>query len=377
VVYKNKKMFGFSHPTYLGIDFGTASIKAIELKEKNGTVELVNFGQVNLTNIERNGVGPGENYDDIVVSYLKALLSRMNPLTDRAYVAMPAFIGLISLVDFPEMEDKELEEAVQFEAKRFIPAKLDDIALSWDIIGSRPTSDGAGVRQEVLVVAALKNEVERYKNYIEKAGLKMEFLELETFSLARAVVGSQKDLVLLIDIGARATNLLLIENGFVRVSRNLDVGGKELTRTLSETLDITPERAEVLKKSNKDFLNEPEAKIIFPTIEMTIEEGRRMIVAHQERYPELECREIVLSGGSASLTGLPLYLEKSLGKSVRKGNPWGRIVFDPKYKDDIEELGTSFSVAIGLAFSGFDSKETPSTGHKKKSSLKELLNKKF
>lgn len=69
--------------------------------------------------------------------------------------------------------------------------------------------------------------------------------------------------MLLIDIGARSTNLLLVESGLVRVSRNLDVGGKDLTRTLSETLDITPERAEVLKKSNKDFLNEPEARIIF------------------------------------------------------------------------------------------------------------------
>ena len=253
-------MFGFSHPTYLGIDFGTASIKAIEIREKNGTIELVNFGQVNLSHLEKNGAAPGESFGDVLVTYLKALLSRMNPETDAAYVAMPAFIGLISLVDFPEMEDKELEEAVQFEAKRFIPASLNDIALSWDVIRNTAKPDGTGMRQEVLVVAALKNEVERYRDYVEKAGLKMDFLELETFSLARAVVGTQKDLVLLIDIGARSTNLLLVESGLVRVSRNLDVGGKDLTRTLSETLDITPERAEVLKKSNKDFLNEPEAR---------------------------------------------------------------------------------------------------------------------
>ncbi len=371
-------MFGFSRPTYLGIDFGTASIKAIELKEKGGSIELVNFGQVSLANLERSGAAPGESYGDILVTYLKALLSRMNPETDVAYVAMPAFIGLISLVDFPEMEDRELEEAVQFEAKRFIPASLDDIALSWDVIRNTAKPDGSGMRQEVLVVAALKNEVDHYRQYVEKAGLKMEFLELETFSLARAVVGVQKDLVLLIDIGARSTNLMLVENGLVRVSRNLDVGGKDLTRTLTETLDITAERAEVLKKSNKDFLNEPEARIIFPPLEGIIDEGKRMIAGHQERYPEFTCREVVLSGGSAALTGLTVYLEKAFGRPVRKGNPWGRIQYDPKYKDDIEELGTSFSVAIGLALSGIDSVEaTSQTHYKKPSALKEFFSKKL
>jgi type IV pilus assembly protein PilM len=371
-------MFGFSHPTYLGVDFGTASIKAIEIREKNGTIELVNFGQVNLSHLEKNGAAPGESFGDVLVTYLKALLSRMNPETDAAYVAMPAFIGLISLVDFPEMEDKELEEAVQFEAKRFIPASLDDIALSWDVIRNTAKPDGTGMRQEVLVVAALKNEVERYRDYVEKAGLKMDFLELETFSLARAVVGTQKDLVLLIDIGARSTNLLLVESGLVRVSRNLDVGGKDLTRTLSETLDITPERAEVLKKSNKDFLNEPEARIIFPALEVMIDEGKRMISSHLERYPEFTCREVVLSGGSASFTGLTTYLEKAFDQPVRKGNPWGRIQYDPKYKEDIEELGTSFSVAIGLALSGIDSVQAGGQAHyKKPSALKELLGKRL
>jgi type IV pilus assembly protein PilM len=283
---------------------------------------------------------------------------------------------LISLVDFPEMSEHELQEAVQYEAKRFIPAKLEDIALSWDIIGV--TEDANGVtHQEVLVVAALKNEVLRYRSYTEKSGLEMKFLELETFSLARAAVGAQQELVLLIDIGSRATNLLLVEKGLVRVSRNLNVGGKDLTRTLTETLDITTERAEVLKKSSKDFLNEPEAKLTFAALELIIEEGNRMIAAHSERYPDHVCREIILSGGSAALMGLPQYMEKAFSRPTRKANPWGRIQYDPKYKQDIEELGTSFSVAIGLALSGIDGTEMTEHHASKKPSLKDLLHKKI
>lgn len=371
----NKKMFGFSHPTYLGIDFGTASIKAVELREKGGVVELVNFAQVSLAQLQNQAAAPGGSYDEALVQYLKALLQRMNPEADGAYVAMPAFIGLISLVSFPIMEESELQEAVQYEAKRFIPAALEDIALSWDIIGTTEAKDGT-MHQEVLVVAALKNEVLRYRGYIETSGLEMQFLELETFSLARAAVGTQQQLTLLIDIGSRATNLLLVENGLVRVSRNLNVGGKDLTHTLTETLDITMDRAEILKKSSKDFLNEPEAKIVFPTLDLIIEEGNRIITSHNEQYPDRVCQEVVISGGSASLTGLVRYLEKAFSRPVRQANPWGRIQYDVKYKNDIEELGASFSVAIGLALAGIDGTEIQDH-QKKKLSLKELLNKKI
>jgi type IV pilus assembly protein PilM len=368
-------MFGFTHPTYLGIDFGTASIKAIELREKKGVIELVNFAEVSLANLQRDGAGVGENYDELLVQYLKALLQRMNPEATGAYIAMPAFIGLISLVDFPEMAEGELEEAVQYEAKRFIPASLEDIALSWDIIGTVQAADGS-MRQEVLVVAALKNEVLRYRDYTEKSGLEMKFLELETFSLARAAVGAQQELVLLIDIGSRATNLLLVQNGLVRVSRNLNVGGKDLTHTLTDTLDITLERAEVLKRSSKDFLNEPEAKIIFPALELIIEEGNRLIAGHSEQYPERVCKEVILSGGSAALSGITTYFEKAFSRPTRKANPWGRISYDPKYRQDIEGLGTSFSVAIGLALAGIDGTEVVAH-HKKRASFKELLHKKI
>lgn len=368
-------MFGLSRSSYLGIDFGTASIKAVELQEKGGVIELVNFGQVSLASLQKkDGLSSGQGFDEMVVNYLKALLQKMNPQVNTAYVAMPAFIGLISLVDFPEMEDRELEEAVQYEAKRFIPASLDDIALSWDIIGRHTLPDNS-IRSEILVVAALKNEVERYRSYIESANLKMEFLELETFSLARAAVGEQKELCLLIDIGARATNLLLVENGLVRVSRNLDIGGNDITRTLSETLDITPERSEILKRSNKDFLNEPEAHIEFPSLNMVVDEGNRMIAAHLQKFPERPCREVILSGGTAGLTGIAPYFEKTLGRPVRKANPWGRIHYDPKYKNDIEEIDTSFSVAIGLALMGIDGEPEPI--HSKKKSFKEIFQKKL
>ncbi|OGI21413.1 MAG: hypothetical protein A2808_00205 [Candidatus Moranbacteria bacterium RIFCSPHIGHO2_01_FULL_55_24] len=368
-------MFGFSKPSYLGIDFGTSSIKAVELTEKDGAVQLLNYGQVSLAQLENGVTGSGRSYDEEVGLYLRALLEKLKPKTHSAFVAMPAFIGLISLIELPEMEEHELEEAVQFEAHRYIPSSLEDIALSWEVVGTRKATDGSGPKLEILVVAALKKEVERYRGYVMAAGLKMDFLELETFSLVRSIVGHETGLVLVIDIGSRATNLVLAENGIVRVSRNLDAGGKDVTRTLAEGLDITPDRAESLKKSGKDFLNQPESALVFPVLDMISNEAKRMLDSYKAKYPDAECRQVILSGGTAYFVGLTDYYTRQLGIPVAIGNPWQRIQHTPKQKEQIESLGTSFSVALGLALSGLDVKKEEQK--KEGSSLKKFLNKKL
>src|SRR3990167_7107469 len=237
---------GFGKPHFLGIDFGTASIKAVELSVEDGRLVLMNYGQISLADLE-NGTPPrGRSYDEEIMLHLQVLLERMKPKSRLAYVAMPAYIGLISLVEFPAMEESELEEAVRFEAHKYIPSSLDDIALSWEVIGRQSAPD-ATEKMEVLLVAALNKEVARYERYVSGAGLSVDFLELETFSLVRSIVGEEPSLSLMIDIGSRATNLVLVENGLVKVSRNIDIGGRDVTRALAESLNITEKRANIFK----------------------------------------------------------------------------------------------------------------------------------
>jgi len=368
--------FSLRKSTFFGIDFGTSSIKAVELTLEKGNPKLLNYGEVDLTSIEKGAIPEGRSYDEEIVLYLRALLEKLHPKTDSVSVAMPAFIGLTALIEFPEMKQDELEEAVQFEAHKYIPSSLDDVALSWEIVGFKPRkNEQAPGEMEILLVAALKNEVARFQSYVEKAGMKMDFLELETFSLVRSIIGKKLGIYLIIDIGSRATNLVLVEDGLVKMTRNLDAGGKEITRSLCEGLNITPERAESLKKSNKDFLNFPESALVFPTLQMVSSEGLRMLEAYKIKNPEKKCSGVVLSGGAGQMSGLQTYYSKIFNLPVEQGNPWQRITYDPK-KSPVETLGASFSVALGLALVGIDAL-TKKDPMKKKFSLKKLLAKKI
>lgn len=369
---------GLRKPYFLGVDFGTASIKVVELTLEDGKPRLANYGQADLMKLEKDRVsGVGSGSEDVIV-YLRALLAQLHPKTQSAYVAMPAFIGLVSLIELPEMDEADLGDAIKFEAHKYIPSPLEEVALSYEVVGMRQEADGSQ-KMEVLLVAALNKEVDRYKQCITDAHLKLEFLELETFSLARSLVQKQQGLYLVADIGSRATNLILVDDGLVKVSRNLDAGGKDVTRTLHESLNIAAERAEALKRSDKDFLNIPESAMVFPTLEMIASESRRMLDAYLAKYPDKKCEEMILSGGTAHMTGLPDYYKRILGLSVRVGDPWQGVQYDAEQAEEIRQLGTSFSVALGLALAGIEAltkKDTPLTP-KKAFSLKELLNKKL
>jgi type IV pilus assembly protein PilM len=370
---------GLGKSYYLGIDFGTSLIKAVELTLEKGQPKLVNFGQVDLARLEKGQMSEGRTYDEEVVLYLRALLTKMQPKSSEAAVAMPAFTGLISLVELPQMKEEELKEAIQFEARKYIPSSLDDVALSWEVVGERPSEDQPNNSiLEILLVAALNKEVARYRQFVQDTHLKLRFLELETFSLVRSIVGNDPGLFLVVDIGSRATNLVLVDEGLVKVSRNLDVGGRDITRSLMEGLSITAERAESLKKSGKDFLGDPASALVFPTLELIAGEISRMLSGYQARYPDKSCQGIILSGGTAQFTGLTDHYAKIFGLPVSLGNPWRHIRYDDDVAAEVESMGTSFSVAIGLALSGIDAlAPRKEFSGKKHFSLKEILNKKL
>lgn len=343
----------FGNPRFLGIDFGTASLKAVELELAGGKPVLVNYGVADFSHLEDELKEATYTYDEAVSLYLHALLEKMQPKTKKVHIAMPAYTGLIALVDFPSMSETEMNEAVQFEAHKYVPMALDDVALSWDIVGKRSSGDDGEV-MEVLLVAALKKEVARYQGYISMENLEMNLLEIETFSIVRSLIEKAPGAKLLIDLGSRATNIILTENGTVKLGRNIDTGGKDMTRTLAETMDVSRDRAEDLKKSGKDFLNQPTSMVVFPSLQIIVSEALRVIESHESKHPESKVSEVILSGGSARLAGLPEYLTKLLNRPVSIGHPWFKIQSTEKQQAIIHETGSSFAVAIGLALGGIE-----------------------
>lgn len=352
--------------SFVGVDFGTSAIKVVELSYKNQQVNLENYGIVDLDwsgDTEQMKAGGGLSYEQRLNDALRKLIEKMKIKSDaQAYVSIPGFSGLITIIELPEMGQEELSNAIQFEAHKYIPSSLDEVAMSWEIIehvepvklGAQGTEKADGRRIKVLLVAAPKKDIEHYERLVLGTKLEVGAIELETFSITRSLVGDDGGTFFIIDIGSRATNMILVEKGVVRVNRNIDAGSNEITTAISESMTISRQRAEIFKKGEKDFLNTTESSFIIPVLELIVGESKRIINGYLEKNKDLRIDGIFLSGGASKMKGLDKYYSKSIGMPVTIGNPWRRIVFEDNVKPIVEELGTSFSVALGLALRGVE-----------------------
>lgn len=357
-------MFSFLQKNYaVGVDFGTSSIKVVELCYKDGKPYLSNYGSVSLDLSDpAESMTGGLSFEARRRTYFLALLAKMkikNP--ESVFISMPGFSGLVSLVEFPNMSDAELSQAIQFEGKKYIPADTNEVALSWDIVKreqrtllEKVEKSSKTEKIEVLLVAALKKDVSQIENVLQGTRYKLKAIELETFSLSRSLVGEDLGTYLIIDIGFKVCNFILVYKGVVRANRNIDIGGNEITNTIAESMNITWDRAEQLKKTGKNFLQNNELSIIFPSLDLVVNESKRILVAFQEKNPQLKVDKIILSGGSSGLSGLSEFFQQKFGIKSEIGDPWRKISFDNALEQHIHRMGASYSVAIGLALRGIE-----------------------
>lgn len=338
-------LFSSHSDSYLGVDFGTQSIKAVELRVVKGKPYLANYGWVNVTNVKEVPDEYDGDYAKRLNDALKELLIQMKVKTRKATVAIPSFNGLVMIVDFPRMSEKDVANAIKFESRKYIPASLEEVNVSWEILDEEDKKSAEKKQtMRVLLVAAPKSEVQYYDSLFEGASVKIDSLELESFSLARSIIGNTTGRFLLVDIGAKTTNIVLVEDSIVHVSRSVDIGGADITNAIMQSMNITRERAIALKEGGDNFFTGA-TRVAFSSLNFIANEATRVLESQKSDVVE----SLVLCGGGAGLVGLPEYLANATGLKVTMANPLSHVVYDEKNSGKIKNLRASFAVAIGLA----------------------------
>lgn len=359
-IFKTKKK------SFVGIDFGTSCIKVVEISCNDQKNYLENYGVVDLNFLEQDE--KDKNEKNLKVTYEQKMNDALKKLTEKmlfkkglaTYVSIPGFSGLITIIDLPEMSQDELTKAIQFEAHKYIPSSLEEVAMSWEIIEeyidpARATAKSAGKRLKILLVAAPKKDIDHFGELVGGTNLEVKAIELETFSITRALVGEDRGTFFIIDIGSRATNIILVEKGVIKVNRNIDAGGNEITAAIAEMMEISKKRAEVFKKGDKDLLNTNGSALIIPVLELIVGESKRIINTYKEKNADAKIDTILLSGGTAQMKGLDEYFSRCFGEKVVLADPWSRInIENPEVKNLTKKFGGTFTVALGLALRGVE-----------------------
>ncbi len=377
-------LFGESNNSFLGIDIGSSSIKVVELKKKQDKVALVTYGFSDRL---------ADNYTDINKIDIKAITTTIESIVRKAgfssshnvVSSLPTYTVFSSIINLSgNLGAKDLESAIQWEAKKVIPLPLKDIYLGWQKISddglqkkSSFWSDNlakmkltkaevtaaeakpkAKTNNKVLLIGAPKNLIKSYAYTFKTIKFNLVSLETEIFGLIRSLIGSDKATSMIVQIGANSTNIFIVDKGVPVLSRSIDIGGLSITKAISKNLNISLEKAEQFKydlAASSDSSAMP--KMISDIVAPIFNEVKYIleVFGSKEGYT---VEKIILTGGSAMLHGLPEYLSTMLDVNVVIGDPWFRVAYPVEIKPVLEQIGPRMAVAIGLAMSEFDKQDS-------------------
>lgn len=207
----------------LGVYFGPKFISLTEVKGK----KILNKAQIPLSAFAVADLEDEKVPLEVkMVAALKDSLRRAKIEADEAMLSLSGRDMLIRTFDMPGLPAEELANAVNFEAKRYIPFKVEDLRSDFQAEFDRST------RQNQVLFCGIKKELfDHYISIFNELNLKITSLEYSGFSILRAIklAGlSDAGITAAISVDFREedeVNFLVLENGFPLFSRDISIGG--------------------------------------------------------------------------------------------------------------------------------------------------------
>ncbi|MEK7105352.1 MAG: type IV pilus assembly protein PilM [Patescibacteria group bacterium] len=337
---------GAKSKSYLGIDVGVGGMKLVELANEKGRAKLMTYAYT-----ERALPDQGKSLlDDAKATgvLIAKMVKQSGGDAVKAVSGLPQHMVFDSVISVPAIKDpKQLKPLVEAQIRKLAPIPIEEMIIDSRVIENKEKQEHV----RVLVTGAAKTLVSKYVEAFKTAKVELISLETESFALIRSLIGRDKAVIMILDIGAMRTNITIVEKGVPFFTRSVNVGGGQLTKTIAEQMGISLEEAEQMKldlgKGPDEGVPPSVERLLQPIlneINYSIGEFRR-----QENRADARLEKIIITGGSAQLPGMVQYLSGKLNTNVYIGDPWARVAVPEALRPVLDEIGPRFAVAIGLA----------------------------
>ncbi len=339
---------------YLGIDIGASSIKIAEVSVSGKRKKLENYIEFRMPLSEKSlKTFHGENLvllSNEVSEILQVLLKKAKIKEKKAVLSLPDFSTFFTTFSLPPMTETEVFQAIEFEARHYVPLPLSEVTFDWQIIDKEETV--SGTRRKVLLVAIPNTVLMSYQKMASSCNLEIVGMEAEVFSLIRSSwPGGKYEFlpICMVDFGWESTTINIVEKKKLSSSFSFDISSVSLTKDLSVALNVSLEEAEKIKITHGLDPQKPEvAKALLDKVNLLAMEIEKIC----EDYFQTKNKRVdnlVLSGGSANLFGLKEYLSSRIKKNLLLAEPFLSVNHPFVLNERLKKIGPSFAVALGAA----------------------------
>ncbi len=260
-------------------------------------------------------------------------------------------------ITLPLMTQEELEESIQWEAEQYIPFDIREVYIGFEVLAPR-TEQG---QMDVVLVAARREMIDDYTNVCVDVGLKPFVMDVDAFAMQNAYEVNygfhQNETAVLLDVGNSVVTMNVVTDGITMFTRDLSLGGSDITEEIQKQLNITYQEAELYKMGGQPgaqsdaVLPQEVEKIIREKAEDIANELQRSLDFYSATAADSRIDKIIVSGGTAAIPSLVRTIERISGVKAELMNPFRQISYDERQYTAarIQKLAPIATVAVGLA----------------------------
>ncbi len=341
--------------SFLAVDFGAGSLKLAEFEvNEAGGLRLKQYG---IRSLGAEGAQEATR-EATILKALQESLAQKAAKAKNVNVCAPGFHVFSKFVKLPPVDAGKVTQIIQYEAQQNVPFPLEEVVWDYQILGSTP-----GGELEVLLVAIKADIVEGLFRVTESAGLHLQLADVSPAALCNAFrynYGDLEDCTMLLDIGAKTSNLLFFEKGKV-FSRSINLGANSITQDFANESKNKFDVAEKLK-IEEGFVSlggayeEPEnphqaaiskiARQFMTRLHIQVNQTMQFYRGQQGGSAP---QRLFLSGGASIMPYTAQFFAEKLNVPVEFFNPLRNVQIDPAINlEELARCAHSLGEVVGL-----------------------------
>lgn len=319
-------------------------------------------GSITLAGLARADLLPDPSADAARAGQLRIALSELRTKlkwnTGASGLAVPSQSVFARFVKIPKVEPDKADQMLFFEAQQNVPYPIEEVSWCYQVL-PEPEEDKLGA----LILATKLDQLESTVEAVQTSGFSPSLIEASPTALYNALRYNYPEstgCTLLIDLGARATNLIFSEGDKIFI-RTLPVGGNTITaamhkrfesRSLAEVEQLKIEQAFIPPPGNYDAAGDAEemGKIARTVMTRIHNEITRSITFYRTNQQGGAPMRVLLAGGGASLPYCLEFFNEKLSLPVEFFNPLRRVAVEPSVDEHLVRRSShSLGECLGLA----------------------------
>ncbi|MEX1026368.1 MAG: type IV pilus assembly protein PilM [Planctomycetota bacterium] len=334
----------------VGLDLGSQVIKAVEITLEGPEPVITGFCQAEIP----AGADRAEA--------INAVLRKGKFRSKDVVTSVSGQSVVVRYITMVKMTDSELKQAIKFESDKYLPFDSDEVMLDCQRLHRQPPQGAdpgaaAGESMGVVLAACRKDYINEQVKEIQGHGLTPVAVDVDVFALANAwelcgltdSEAAEEIAFALVDVGANSTSINVIANGETCFSREIGIGGADMTQATARRLGVDATEAERMKRNPEEH-EHAVMRAIGPVLEDLVSEIS-LSLDYVENREGLRVEEVLLSGGGAMAPGVVTFIEQAVARPTRSWNPLEglRVAAERVDVEELEACAPSLAVAIGLA----------------------------